>query len=630
MIFYEILLCYSTVSLKLFDWVEIGLVKISFGLLFDSLSAIMVVIILWISFFVHFYSLGYMSSDPFLNRFMSYLSLFTFFMLFLVTSDNFIQLFFGWEGVGVCSYLLINFWFTRILANKAALKAMIINRVADVFFIFSIVLILITFKTTDYVTVFYLIPFAECNILSFCGINFFIMDVICFFLFIGCIGKSAQILFHVWLPDAMEGPTPVSALLHAATMVTAGVFLTLRASFCFEYSSFVLFLIFLFGGITSFVFSLTAIFQYDIKKIIAYSTCSQPGYMFFSRGMSGYQVAIFHLFNHAFFKALLFLGAGVIIHAYLNNQDIRKIGSGCNFLILSFVCMLIGSLAIIGFPFLTGFYSKDLILELLYSRYIIDGVYVYNLAILSAFFTAIYSFRLFMYIFCFKSHTLFNYITKLSENENFMVVPVFCLAVLSIFVGYCCSDFFVGCGSFYWNCSFLLWFDNSLYIESEFIDLKYKLLPFILGVFAFCVVYIALNGLELACKKIKKIYKLFLFLNFFYSFFYNSWFINYLYNICFLFLFDFSIKIPFKLGDKGFFELFGPHGVYSVFRKLSYIGREFSPFIIFCSICFILVIVILNLFFLFIHVKILLFYTNNFALVGIGFLMLFNELCKNG
>jgi NADH-ubiquinone oxidoreductase chain 5 len=454
------------------------------------------------------------------------------------------------------------------------------------------------------------------------------MDIICFFLFIGCIGKSAQIIFHVWLPDAMEGPTPVSALLHAATMVTAGVFLVLRASCCFEHSSFILFLIFLFGGVTSFVFSLTAVFQYDIKKIIAYSTCSQSGYMFFSCGMSGYQVAIFHLFNHAFFKALLFLGAGVIIHAYLNNQDIRKIGNGCNFLVLSFICMLIGSFAIVGFPFLTGFYSKDLILELLCSRYIVDGIYVYNLAIFSAFFTAVYSFRLFMYVFCFKNHTLFAYIIRLSEDEKNMLIPVLVLAILSILVGYFCSDFFVGCGSFYRNDSFLLWFDNSLYIESEFIDLKYKLLPFILGLLSFAIVYIFLNSLE-KYKHIKYFYKFFLFLNLFSSFFYNSWFVNYLYNICFLFLFDLAMKVPFKLGDKGFFELFGPYGIYLFFRRLSYIGREVSPFILFCSICFILVVIILNLFFLFIHVKVLLFYVNNFALVGFGFLLLLNELCKN-
>lgn len=323
-IFYEIGLSQSVVEIELYDWLILYENSINFGLLFDSLTCVMLVVISFISFIVHLYSLGYMEHDPYLCRFLCYLSLFTFFMEFLVTADNFLQLFIGWEGVGVCSYLLINFWFTRILANKAALKAMIMNRLADVFFIFAIVLILWKFGSLNFLIVFNLVPFFLSDFLVFFGFSLGLIDIICFFLFIGAIGKSAQLGLHTWLPDAMEGPTPVSALLHAATMVTAGIFLVLRCSSFFEYSVLNLWFVSLFGCVTAFLFALFAVFQYDIKKIIAYSTCSQLGYMFFSCGLSNYSVAIFHLFNHAFFKALLFLGAGCIITLCLMSRISEK------------------------------------------------------------------------------------------------------------------------------------------------------------------------------------------------------------------------------------------------------------------------------------------------------------------
>lgn len=284
--FYEVVLCQSPVTLLLWNWIIIDSFKIQFGLLFDSLTCLMLLIITTISMFVHFYSAGYMSEDPHITRFMSYLSLFTFFMLVLVTSDNFLQLFIGWEGVGLCSFLLINFWYGRFLANKAALKAMIVNRISDVIFILAIVLILLSFKTLDYVIVFDLVHFFIDDHIFFFGFCLNKIDLICFFLMVGCVGKSAQLGLHVWLPDAMEGPTPVSALLHAATMVTAGVFLIIRCSHFFEYSSIILSLISLLGGLTAFFFSIVGVFQYDIKKIIAYSTSSQLGYMFFICGFS--------------------------------------------------------------------------------------------------------------------------------------------------------------------------------------------------------------------------------------------------------------------------------------------------------------------------------------------------------
>jgi len=271
--------------------------------------------------------------------------------------------------------------------------------------------------------------------------------VICFFLFIGAIGKSAQVGFHTWLADAMEGPTPVSALLHAATMVTAGVFLLLRCSFILQYSNIVLIYITMFGAFTAFFFGLTGFAQFDIKKIIAFSTCSQLGYMFFSCGLSNYNVAIFHLFNHAFFKALLFLSAGAIIHALSDEQDIRRMGNVINFLPFTYFCVFLGSLAIMGFPFLTGFYSKDIVLELSFGRYIIDGYFIYSLALLAALFTALYSFRILFYVFLSKTNFFKSFVVQ--ENDFYMSIPMFILAIASIFVGYLFSEIFTGFGSFF-------------------------------------------------------------------------------------------------------------------------------------------------------------------------------------
>ena len=407
---YEVILCQCPVFIFLWTWASLDICVISISMLFDSLTAIMFVLVTGISFLIHLYSVSYMNFDPHLSRFLSYLSVFTFFMLFLVSSANFIQFFIGWEGVGLCSYLLINFWYSRVLANKAALKALIINRLADIFFFFGIILIFLTFKTTDFIIVFDLTPFFIDDNLFFFNFLVSTVNLVSFFLFIGGLGKSAQIFFHTWLPDAMEGPTPVSALLHAATMVTAGVFLLIRCSPIFEYAPTVLFFVSLFGGLTAFFFSIVAVFQYDLKKVIAYSTCSQLGYMFFSCGLSNYQVSFFHLFNHAFFKALLFLSAGSIIHAFGDEQDMRSMGCLVNLLPFTYLCILVGFLSIIGFPFLTGFYSKDIILELAFSRLLVDGFFIYFLGIFTAFFTAIYSLRLLLFVFFFKPNMYFSLI----------------------------------------------------------------------------------------------------------------------------------------------------------------------------------------------------------------------------
>ena len=359
---YEVCLKNTYCFLFLGSWIETSYFTIEWFFLFDSLTSIMFFVVTSISFFAHFYSVSYMHSDPHQTRFMSYLSLFTFFMLLLVVGNNLLILFFGWEGIGICSFLLINFWYTRLQANKAALKAMFLNKIGDLALLLGIFFFLFYFNTLNFFVLNNLIYFNASfffsnNILWCASISFIIAAV----------GKSAQIGLHLWLPDAMEGPTPVSSLIHAATLVTAGIFLAIRLSFLFEQVPSSLLVIFFLGSITIFFAGTTGLFQNDIKKIIAYSTCSQIGYMFFIISFSGYQMSVFHLFTHAFFKALLFLTAGAIIHSIQNEQDIRKMGGLIKVLPLAYLTFLIGSFALIGFPFLSGFYSKDPLLEFAYN-----------------------------------------------------------------------------------------------------------------------------------------------------------------------------------------------------------------------------------------------------------------------
>jgi len=388
-IFYEVAIIGCPVYIKLIPWINSELLNADWGFLFDSLTVTMCCIVTFVSSLVHLYSTEYMAHDPHLSRFMSYLSLFTFFMLILVTADNYVQMFVGWEGVGLCSYLLINFWFTRIQANKAAIKAMVLNRIGDFGLVLGILIIFIKYKAVDYATVFALTPLFVNHEFIFLNISFNLIDIIGFLLLIGAIGKSAQLGLHTWLPDAMEGPTPVSALIHAATMVTAGVFLIARSSPLFEYTPLILKIITVLGACTAFFAATVGLLQNDLKRVIAYSTCSQLGYMVFACGLSNYSVGVFHLSNHAFFKALLFLGAGSIIHAVADEQDMRKMGGLKNLVPFTYSMMVIGSLALIGFPFLTGFYSKDVILEVAYGKYTTEGHFSYVLGTVGAFFNRV-------------------------------------------------------------------------------------------------------------------------------------------------------------------------------------------------------------------------------------------------
>jgi len=376
-VFYEVSLSGYLCLVDLYKYIDLGYLSINITFLFDVLTSVMMIVVITISLLVHMYSLEYMHGDPCFNRFMGYLSIFTFFMLLLVTSDNFMQMFIGWEGVGLSSYLLISFWYSRILANKAAIKAMLVNRVGDFGLLIAISIIFFVFSTLKYNVVFNLCFYYYDYVYFFLWRNFDLFFIIGFFLFLGAMGKSAQLGLHIWLPDAMEGPTPVSALIHAATMVTAGVFLVVRCSFIFEFNNNLLLFVCIIGGFTCFFSSILGAFQFDIKKIVAYSTCSQLGYMFFSSGLSNYSISFFHLFNHAFFKALLFLSMGSIIHALFDEQDFRRMGGLVKLLPFTYVMVMIGSLSLMGFPFLTGFYSKDFLLELAYSRYGINAKFFF-------------------------------------------------------------------------------------------------------------------------------------------------------------------------------------------------------------------------------------------------------------
>jgi NADH-ubiquinone oxidoreductase chain 5 len=563
--FYEVALSSCFVYIKLSTWISSELVNVDWGFLFDSLTATMCVVVTFISFLVHLYSTEYMSHDPHIARFMSYLSLFTFFMLILVTADNFIQLFVGWEGVGLCSYLLINFWFTRIQANKAAIKAMILNRIGDFCLLLGILLIYTNFKAVDYATVAVLTPFFKTQYINFLNMDLNLLTLICMFLFFGAVGKSAQLGLHTWLPDAMEGPTPVSALIHAATMVTAGVFLLARSSFLYEHTTDVLDFITVVGALTSIFASTTGLVQNDMKRVVAYSTCSQLGYMIFACGLSNYAIGIFHLTNHAFFKALLFLSAGSVIHAINDEQDMRKMGGLKNVLPFTYSMIVIGSLALIGFPFLTGFYSKDLILEISYGKYSLVGYLSYVLGTFGAFLTAFYSTRLLYLTFLSKPTGHKTSICYAYDSGPQIVVALSCLALPSIFIGYCSKDFLVGLGSHFFGTSIYLGFSNCNFFDAEFIPLFYKVLPVSLSLLGAILAFVLYRFKSRLLFKLKVSYigkKVYTFLN-------RKWFFDKLYNeLVGQFFFKFGYSTSYKFVDRGIFEILGPTGLSTLALKI--------------------------------------------------------------
>ena len=459
-IFYNVIFEGYENNIVLFKWIYSGTLDVNWSIKIDALSSVMLVVVTFVSSLVHIYSIGYMSHDPNKPRFMCYLSLFTFSMLALVTADNFLQLFFGWEGVGLCSYLLIGFWFKKETANNAAIKAFLVNRVGDFGLALGVFLIFYYFGTVNFDVVFEQIPKIDKTSINFLGVNFNAVDLICLLLFIGAMGKSAQIFLHTWLPDAMEGPTPVSALIHAATMVTAGVFLVVRCSPIYEYSELILAFITIIGMTTAIFAASIALVQDDIKKIIAYSTCSQLGYMFFAAGVGAYNVAMFHLFTHAFFKALLFLGSGSVIHSFKDEQNINLMGGVWKKLPVTYSLMIVGTLALTGFPFLSGFYSKDAIIEFAYLSGSNVGYYAASIGILTALLTSIYSWRLIFKTFHGTYENKDIKIDEMHESPLVMIVPLFILALGAIGSGYLFKELLIG-----YNSSANFWGNSIFFLE---------------------------------------------------------------------------------------------------------------------------------------------------------------------
>ena len=567
-VFYNVIFNQYEDNIIIATWINSGTLDVNWSMKIDSLSAVMLVVVTTVSALVHVYSIGYMSHDPHKPRFMAYLSLFTFAMLMLVTSDNFIQLFFGWEGVGLCSYFLIGFWFKKESANAAAIKAFLVNRVGDFGFALGIFLIFYFFGTVNYDEVFQQITQITDKKINFIGISINSVDLICLLLFIGAMGKSAQIFLHTWLPDAMEGPTPVSALIHAATMVTAGVFLVVRCSPIYEYSELALTVITIVGMSTAFFAATVALVQNDIKKIIAYSTCSQLGYMFFAAGVGAYNVAMFHLFTHAFFKALLFLGSGSVIHSFKNEQDINQMGGVWKSLPYTYALMIIGTLALTGFPFLSGFYSKDAIIEFAYLKGTNVGYYAAGIGVFTAFLTSIYSWRLIFKTF----HGSYNNnkikIESMHESPLVMLLPLVILAIGAIASGYLFKNLFIG-----YESSYQFWGQSIKFLEplsqdhppSWFLFLTPSLVTLSIPL-AF---YLFVKNKNLVNQIVETNKPLYIFLT-------KKWYFDELYDVLFVNSFKFLGKFFWKKIDGSIIDRFGPDGISNLIKSLSVKAVKFQ------------------------------------------------------
>ncbi|MBD1174830.1 NADH-quinone oxidoreductase subunit L [Pelagibacterales bacterium SAG-MED01] len=568
LVLYEVIVNQYQDNIIIATWISSGSLDVNWSMKIDALSAIMLVVVTSVSSLVHIYSIGYMSHDPHKPRFMAYLSLFTFAMLMLVTSDNFIQLFFGWEGVGLCSYFLIGFWFKKDTANTAAIKAFIVNRVGDFGFALGIFLIFYLFGTVNYSEVFDLIPTIIDKNLIFLGIEVKAIDLICLLLFVGAMGKSAQILLHTWLPDAMEGPTPVSALIHAATMVTAGVFLVVRCSPIYEYSELALNVITVIGMATAFFAATVALVQTDIKKIIAYSTCSQLGYMFFATGVGAYNVAMFHLFTHAFFKALLFLGSGSVIHAFKDEQNINNMGGVWKKLPYTYGLMIIGTLALTGFPFLSGFYSKDAIIEFAYLRGNTVGYYAAGIGIFTAFLTSIYSWRLIFKTFHGEYKNKDIKIEETHESPFVMIIPLILLAVGAIFAGYTFKELFIGyegINNFWQNSIFFL-----KPLSTEHPPFWFLILTPILVILSIPIAYYLFVKNKDLPDQIANVNKPL------YQFLLNKWYFDELYDTLFVKPSKNLGLFLWKFFDIKLIDGFGPDGISALIKKCSLKANKFQ------------------------------------------------------
>ncbi len=546
----------ETARIVLFDWIVSGEMVAEWSLRIDTLTAVMLVVVTTVSSLVHIYSIGYMAHDEGQPRFFAYLSLFTFAMLALVTADNLLQLFFGWEGVGLASYLLIGFWYHKPSANSAAIKAFVVNRVGDFGFLLGIFAIFATFGTISLDAIFAAAPGKVDETIHFLGQDFDLLTVACLLLFMGAMGKSAQFLLHTWLPDAMEGPTPVSALIHAATMVTAGVFLVARMSPLFELAPFALTVVTAFGAITAFFAATVGIAQNDIKRVIAYSTCSQLGYMFVALGVGAYSVGIFHLFTHAFFKALLFLGAGSVIHALHEEQDLRKMGGLARKIPLTWAMMLIGTLALTGFPLTAGYYSKDAIVEAAYAASNPVSIYAFWATVIAAFLTSAYSWRLMFMAFHGRPRMNEETLSKVHESPPVMTLPLIALAIGSLGAGYAFYGLFIGYDhAAFWGGSLFTAEGNTILEDLHHVPGWVVGAPTTMMIAGLGVAWLAYIGLPWLPGLLTRIFKpVHLFLL-------NKWYIDELYDWMLVRPYRWLARQLWKVGDGAIIDGLGPDGI---------------------------------------------------------------------
>jgi NADH-quinone oxidoreductase subunit L len=564
-VFRDILAADGAQVVPLWTWIVAGGVDVEWSLRLDTLSGVMILVVTIVSAMVHVYSIGYMAHDPGgIPRFMSYLSLFTFFMLMLATANDFVQLFFGWEGVGLMSYLLIGYWYDRDSANEAAIKAFIVNRVGDFGFALGIFAVFVIFGSLDFTTVFGKAPSAVETTINFLGWQVPSLSLACILLFIGAMGKSAQLGLHTWLPDAMEGPTPVSALIHAATMVTAGVFMVARLSPIFEYAPTALAFVGVVGGTTAVFAASVGMAQNDIKRVIAYSTCSQLGYMFFAAGVSAYAAAMFHLFTHAFFKALLFLGAGSVIHAMSAEQDMRRMGGLWRKIPWTYAVMWVGSLSLAGIPLFAGYYSKDTILAAAWASGTAVGRYSFCLGIFTAFLTAFYSWRLLIMTFHGTPRADEETMRHVHESPWVMLVPLIVLAIGATVAGFLAAEYFVGAERFhFWKSSILVLPGHDSIAAADELTGIIEILPLIAAVLGIATAYLCYSLDPGIPARLAMQYRAI------YLFLLNKWYFDELYDRLF-------VKSAFtlgdglwKTGDGAIIDGFGPDGIAAATRELA-------------------------------------------------------------
>ena len=549
--FYQVGIEGHEARIELLRFIDSGALQTSWALRIDTLTAVMLVVVTTVSGLVHLYSIGYMEEDDSRPRFFAYLSLFTFAMLALVTADNFLQLFFGWEGVGLASYLLIGFWYHKPSANAAAIKAFIVNRVGDFGFALGIFAVFTVFNTLQYDTVFASAPDQVGKTMEFLGMQVDVLTTICLLLFVGAMGKSAQFLLHTWLPDAMEGPTPVSALIHAATMVTAGVFMVARLSPLFELAPIALGVVTVVGATTAFFAATVGLVQNDIKRVVAYSTCSQLGYMFVAEGVGAYGTGIFHLFTHAFFKALLFLGAGAVIHALHHEQDMRRMGALRKVLPFTWAMMLIGTLSLTGFPFTSGFVSKDAVIEAAYAAHSPIGMYGFVLTAVAALLTSFYSWRLMFLTFEGKPREKPDVLAHAHEPPWTMGIPLVLLAIGSLLAGAIFMHFFIGSDqTAFWRGSLVTHGD-----EHHDVPLLVMLTPTIAMAAGFAVAWYFYITNPLVPFGLSKRFRGL------YQFLLNAWYFDALYDFLFVRPAQRIGRFLWKTGDGTIIDGLGPDGV---------------------------------------------------------------------